>query len=588
MDSSWRGGDYRYTPITTCQKRIDLPLGIRVNLCTLHAPSQSGKKVCGMGRKNKHKKGPHEEGEKVIDGPKLNLERSKSPAIVPSSSSSWQRESPHDAARVAPQGLGKKKFLTPQDGKAYEELVRDHYQGFVHIPVGQIRPSNFHSMAKMAFERLRDSGYYQYDIVKAGGQHASRTFVKRTLVGEPGITYKYLGLRLFAHAWRGPGVSPVMKTIGDLNQHMIHMTKAQGKSNHGKCDYNLTLINFMEPSSHTKVGFKDEAFYGMGKVSVSWHADSSLEKNSSIGVYHCLPSQKSTKWDWRIGLRRIPKSTETANEVTPIVTSTKDGDIYFLLGTFNETHQHCVLSGSECNRISSTHRVAVTQEDTYEYIKHRAKGALKRFRLQLEGDDRSKMDPKVIVYCQRVLSEIEFEWIAQYWLQGAEHDKMHTWWQGPMRALEMIWLSLEELTFQLCQLCMTESESSLPRLVRKGLLAELQNRQQHRRQWEERRADKIYQRRIQAPYRPVNRPTFDEKTTTTTGQRLGKDLDPIIDALSKIRTNGRIVQEKDVKPKKPSSSSPARERPTVLENRKKRVPPGNQPNSVKRRKKHIP
>lgn len=107
----------------------------------------------------------------------------------------------------------------------------------------------------------------------AGGRHSSRTFVKRTLVGNPGITYKYLGLRLFAHAWSGPGVSPLLKSISDMNEDMIRMTKEQKrKVNYhtddgvpdDKCsdDYNLTLINYMEPSSHTKIGFKDEAFYG--------------------------------------------------------------------------------------------------------------------------------------------------------------------------------------------------------------------------------------------------------------------------------------------------------------------------------------
>ena len=113
----------------------------------------------------------------------------------------------------------------------------------------------------------------------AGGKHSSRTFVKRTLVGNPGITYKYLGLRLFAHAWSGPGTPPLLKAIGDLNQDMIRMTlkhnnstkrrllvsKGSNQQEHGcegSCEYNLTLINYMEPSSHTKVGFKDEAFYG--------------------------------------------------------------------------------------------------------------------------------------------------------------------------------------------------------------------------------------------------------------------------------------------------------------------------------------
>jgi FTO catalytic domain len=93
-------------------------------------------------------------------------------------------------------------------------------------------------------------------------------------VGNPGITYKYLGLRLFAHAWSGPGVSPLLKSIGDLNEDMIRMTKEQKRNVNYHADddgvsddqcsdeYNLTLINYMEPSSHTKIGFKDEAFYG--------------------------------------------------------------------------------------------------------------------------------------------------------------------------------------------------------------------------------------------------------------------------------------------------------------------------------------
>eukprot|EP00536_Pseudo-nitzschia_multiseries_P007222 jgi/Psemu1/195175/e_gw1.167.56.1 len=236
--------------------------------------------------------------------------------------------------------------------------------------------------------------------------------------------------------------------------------------NHQNCEYNLTLINYMEPTIHTRVGFKDEANYGMGKVSVSWHADSSLENGSSIGVYHCLPTQKSSKWDWRIALRLSPESSSSSTNSAPkpIVVDTKDGDAYFLLGNFNETHQHCVLAGSQSNRISSTHRVAVTAEDTYDYILKRVKIARKRFRLLLEAIEESSspqsksktngvtdvaIDAKVVRYCQRVLTEVETEWIAQYWLQGAQHDTMHTWWQRPMKTLEAYWRALEVATARL-------------------------------------------------------------------------------------------------------------------------------------------
>ena len=61
----------------------------------------------------------------------------------------------------------------------------------------------------------------------------------------------------------------------------------------GSADFNLTLINYMEPTASragarrpNPQGLKSEPEYGMGKVSVSWHADSSLENHSAIAVYH--------------------------------------------------------------------------------------------------------------------------------------------------------------------------------------------------------------------------------------------------------------------------------------------------------------
>ena len=84
----------------------------------------------------------------------------------------------------------------------------------------------------------------------------------------------------------------------------------------------------------------------------------------------------------------------------------------FLLGSFNENYQHCVLAGSTQRRISSTHRVASTEKDTYQYILRRAKTALTRFRNELEKDDAS-MDCRVVLFSQKVLTELEMEWIAQ-------------------------------------------------------------------------------------------------------------------------------------------------------------------------------
>jgi alpha-ketoglutarate-dependent dioxygenase FTO len=280
----------------------------------------------------------------------------------------------------------------------------------------------------------------------------------------------------------------------------------------------------------------------MGKVSVSWHADSSLELNSSIGVYHCLPTQKRTaRWDWRIALRRTPDSGADAKEIVPIAVPTKDGDAYFLLGRFNESHQHCVLAGSEATRISSTHRVAVTQEDTYDYILRRVKGGSKRFRLELQkSKNPSDIDPRVVVHCQKILTQVESEWIAQYWLQGVEHDKMHVWWQKPMKTLEAYWSILEELTGQLFQIICQQNPAAVKSAVIEGFLEELKDRKEQREKWDERRAEKIYQRRITPPFRPVARPVFEDEGKT---KGLGKDLTSAIDKLSQILSSKTEEQD---------------------------------------------
>ena len=87
-----------------------------------------------------------------------------------------------------------KKFLSSEDGESYQLALDTIYNGFAFLPADEI-PRSFHSRSRAALEALQDAGYYQYDIVMAGGKKLSRTFVQRTLVGEPGLTYKYLGLR---------------------------------------------------------------------------------------------------------------------------------------------------------------------------------------------------------------------------------------------------------------------------------------------------------------------------------------------------------------------------------------------------------
>ena len=63
---------------------------------------------------------------------------------------------------------------------------------------------------------LRSAGLLdRYDCTQPMGPGTSlaRTKVTRCLVGTPGITYKYLGLRMFAAPWKGEEASSYAKKI---------------------------------------------------------------------------------------------------------------------------------------------------------------------------------------------------------------------------------------------------------------------------------------------------------------------------------------------------------------------------------------
>ena len=94
---------------------------------------------------------------------------------------------------------GDRCYLVPEDPD-FAKVLETSYRGFALEPHDEL-PDDLHRRYGRAFDGLDRAGLFLYDVVAAGGK-LSRTFVKRTLVGEPGITYKYLGLRIFAHPWR--------------------------------------------------------------------------------------------------------------------------------------------------------------------------------------------------------------------------------------------------------------------------------------------------------------------------------------------------------------------------------------------------
>ena len=70
----------------------------------------------------------------------------------------------------------------------FDECLSQCYRGFVHQPTAlpELEPRMI-----AALESLKAQRYFHYDVVFAGGIRLGRTFVRRILVGVPGITYKY-------------------------------------------------------------------------------------------------------------------------------------------------------------------------------------------------------------------------------------------------------------------------------------------------------------------------------------------------------------------------------------------------------------
>ncbi|KAJ1427805.1 FTO catalytic domain-containing protein [Ochromonadaceae sp. CCMP2298] len=252
------------------------------------------------------------------------------------------------------------RFLRPGE-EGYQSALDRSYDGVVVDPPEKF-PDSFHKRFETALRGLDMMGFYQFDMTQPGGlnTHVAKTFVTRCLLGDAGITYKYLGIRMFSIPWDwdspaaakaahaaasaasivsiaaaaatatdaatdadpdadadagdaesaeaaeaqaftvptptsittstpAPLTSSYAVAIGRLNRQLVTRTEellaASGRETTGSCQYNLTLVNRCFPQALSN--FKTEPTFGAEKCAVSWHADSTLEHFSSIGVYHC-------------------------------------------------------------------------------------------------------------------------------------------------------------------------------------------------------------------------------------------------------------------------------------------------------------
>lgn len=193
-------------------------------------------------------------------------------------------------------------------------------------------------MVQESFLTLREHNCFFQDLVRIKGKDFL-TPVSRILIGKPGCTYKYLNTRLFTVPWPAEGYdikycSPQIHvackalmrlndylhieavealrgqnlfetkeikatTVIDREQSFATSVTEQGsvskdqssvcvpedeRSLKNRTSYNLTLLNYMDPLQ--MLYLKQEPYFGMGSMAVSWHHDENLVERSTVAVYN--------------------------------------------------------------------------------------------------------------------------------------------------------------------------------------------------------------------------------------------------------------------------------------------------------------
>ncbi|KAF4010698.1 hypothetical protein G4228_002447 [Cervus hanglu yarkandensis] len=237
---------------------------------------------------------------------------------------------------------------------------------------------------------------------------------------------------------------------------------------------------------------KEEPYFGMGKMAVSWHHDENLVDRSAVAVYSysCEGPEEESEDDpqlegrdpdiWHVGFK-ISWDIETPGLAIPL----HQGDCYFMLDDLNATHQHCVLAGLP-PRFSSTHRVAECSTGTLEYISQRCQVALQNVRDEADNGEISlkSLESVVLKQGEEIHNEVEFEWLRQFWFQGSRHKKCTDWWYQPMSQLEEMWRKMEWLTSAVLREVRREGISMEQKNeMLTSILAAITTRQNLRREW---------------------------------------------------------------------------------------------------------
>ncbi|XP_027540781.1 alpha-ketoglutarate-dependent dioxygenase FTO isoform X3 [Neopelma chrysocephalum] len=395
--------------------------------------------------------------------------------------------------------------MTPADDD-FHQLWKTKYSKLI-FRKSETVPEELHQMVQKGFLTLREHDCFFQDLVRIKGKDFL-TPVSRILIGNPGCTYKYLNTRLFTVPWPtegydikycSPQIHDACKALIRLNDYLhieaVKILQGQNlcetkeikdttvidreqsfatslteqgsvsKDQSGVCvpeddsvslknrtSYNLTLLNYMDPLQ--MLYLKQEPYFGMGNMAVSWHHDENLVERSTVAVYSysCEDSgvgesneQELKGRDpavWHVGLK-VAWDIETPGLAIPL----HQGDFYLMLDDLNMTHQHCVLAGLS-PRFSSTHRVADCSRGTLEYIFGQCELALQN--LQTDSDSMAlslkSLEAAVVKQVEEIHNEVEFEWLRQFWFQGKRYLKCTDWWLKPMAKLEEFWRKMEIMT----------------------------------------------------------------------------------------------------------------------------------------------
>lgn len=341
----------------------------------------------------------------------------------------------------------------PPYQESFQAALQLPYHGFV------VDETVLDNEAELQDHLKSKNHWFRQDITQpfGGGTKCAKTYVTRCLMGDAGTTYKYLGLRMFAHAWTAP--------VRILKDHLAERTKfylehLDGNPK-GRAAFDVCLINCMEASPKLKL---DSSHH---RTAVSWHADSSLEHYSTIAVYQTLLAKNPTnrgKDEWSIGLRVAPfaegpktgaKSSSNVHESTPpIAVSLPSNSAYYLLDDFNHHHQHTVFTDTtipSVQRYSLTFRL-LREGHTAQFQLERCQRAVASF---------NKKGTKLFRSEQLLLTEIESEWLRQFYIQGKSHHSiLQEEWGGSLRSLWKYWSLLEHRTYQILQFFRNAAEAN--------------------------------------------------------------------------------------------------------------------------------